>query len=204
LGGRKRREGGQKREAIIIPVDTKQTYPEEHNEPEPPSKSQRKRESAAAQDLGEELVTLSPERLKKIDMPDALRLAVRDAQRISKHEARRRQMQYIGKLMRGVDPAPIKAALDEVNGVSAAANARQHRLERLRTQLMESEDTLGEIATAYPGADLQYLRQLRRNALKEQQLAKPPRAYRELFRVLRDLQNEPGTPVIEDTEEDDE
>ena len=185
-------------------MDTKQTYPEEHDEPELPSKSQRKRESAAAQDLGEELVTLSPERLKKIDLPDNLRLAVRDAQRISKHEARRRQMQYIGKLMRGVDPGPIKAALEEVKGVSAAANARQHRLERLRTQLMENEDTLGEIATAHPGADLQYLRQLRRNALKEQQLAKPPRAYRELFRVLRNLQNESGASAIDDAEDDDE
>ena len=157
-----------------------------------PSKSQVKRDMTALQDLGAQLVALSGERLAKIDMPEALREAVREAQRISKHEARRRQLQYIGKLMRSADPAPIRAALDEINGVSAIANARQHRLERLRTRLLEDEGVLGDIATAHPGADLQHLRQLRRNALKEQEQGKPPRAYRELFRVLREL--EESTP----------
>ena len=89
--------------------------------------------------------------------------------------------------MRAVDAAPIQAALDEVNGVSAAATARMHRLERLRERLLEDEAVLGEISRDYPAADLQRLRQLRRNALKEQELAKPPRAYREIFRELRDL-----------------
>jgi ribosome-associated protein len=96
-------------------------------------------------------------------------------------------MQYIGKLMRDIDPAPIQAALDEIKGVSAAANARQHALERLRTRLLEDEQVLGEIAAAHPQADLTHLRQLRRNALKEQEHNKPPRAFRELFRVLREL-----------------
>lgn len=157
-----------------------------------PSKSQKKREMDALQDLGAALVDLSKERLAKIEMPEALRAAVRDAQRFTKHEARRRQMQYIGRLMRDVDPAPIQAALDEIRGVSAEANARQHQLERLRTRLLENEQVLGEIAAAHPGADLQHLRQLRRNALKEQEAARPPRAYRELFRVLRDLESGGG------------
>ena len=125
--------------------------------------------------------------MKKIDLPEELRSAVREAQRISAHGAHRRQLQYIGKLMRAVDAAPIQAALDEVNGVSAAATARMHRLERLRERLLEDEAVLGEISRDYPAADLQRLRQLRRNALKEQELAKPPRAYREIFRELRDL-----------------
>lgn len=155
-----------------------------------PSKSQVKREMDALQALGARLVTLSTDRLARVDMPDDLRDAVRDAQRFTKHEARRRQLQYIGRLMRNIDPAPIQAALDEIDGVSAAANARQHALERLRTRLMEDDKVLGEIAEAHPGADLQHLRQLRRNALKEQAEGKPPRAYRELFRVLRTLKEE--------------
>ena len=153
-----------------------------------PSKSQRKRESTALQDLGAELVALSKERLAKIDMPERLRDALLEAQRITKHEARRRQMQFIGKIMRDVDAAPLRAAMDGINGVSKAATIRQHQLERLRTRLMEDEAVFSEVAREYPGADMQHLRQLRRNALKEAQQGKPPRAYRELFRELRALE----------------
>jgi ribosome-associated protein len=153
-----------------------------------PSKSQLKREMTALQDLGAELVTLSKERLAKIEMPERLRDALLEAQRITKHEARRRQMQYIGKIMRDVDAAPLRAAMDEINGVSKAATIRQHQLERLRTRLMEDEAVFSEVARDFPGADVQRLRQLRRNALKESEQGKPPRAYRELFRELRDLE----------------
>lgn len=166
--------------------------------PEKPSKSQKKREMTALQDMGAELVELGRDQLKKMDLPEDLREAVRDAQRFTAHGAKARQMQYIGRLMRDLDPAPIRAALDEIKGISAVATARLHALERLRTRLLEDESVVGEIARAYPGADLQHLRQLRRNALKEQEQAKPPRAFRELFRVLRELEeqshdtNEPG------------
>lgn len=152
-----------------------------------PSKSQLKRDMDALQALGERLVELGSERLAKVEMPDELRLAVKEAQRITAHGGRRRQMQYIGRLMRGVDPAPIQAALDEFDGVSAAAKARQHALERLRERFLEDESVLNEIASRAATADFQHLRQLRRNALKEKAEGKPPRAYRELFRVLRDL-----------------
>lgn len=164
-----------------------------------PSKSAAKREMTALQDLGEELVALSRDRIKKIDLPENLRDAILEAQRITSHGAIRRQMQFIGKLMRDVDPAPIRAVLDEINGVSAAANARMHALERLRTRFLEDEKVIGEIADAHPAADLQHLRQLRRNALKEQELGKPPRAFRELFRVLRDLQT--GSETTEAADE---
>lgn len=158
------------------------------NEPgEKPSKSAVKRAMNDLQALGAELVELSRDQLKKVDLPDDLRDAVRDAQRITQHEAHRRQLQYIGKLMRSIDPAPIRAALDEINGLSVAATARMHALERLRLRFLEDEKVISEIAAAHPDADLQYLRQLRRNALKEQELDKPPRAFRELFRVLREL-----------------
>lgn len=139
------------------------------------------------QDLGAELVALSVDQIKKIDLPDDLREAVRDCQRFTQHEAHRRQLQYIGKLMRGLDAAPIRAAIDDIKGISAAANARMHALERLRERFLADEKVIAEIAAAHPGADLQHLRQLRRNALKEQELGKPPRAFRELFRVLREL-----------------
>ena len=104
-------------------------------------------------------------------------------------------MQYIGKIMRDIDSAPLRAAMDEINGVSDAANIRQHRLERLRARVMEDEAVFSEIGRDYPGADMQHLRQLRRNALKEAEQGKPPRAYRELFRELRDLE---GKTTAED------
>ncbi len=159
-----------------------------------PSKSQRKRESTALQDLGAELVAMSPERLRRVPMPDNLREAIADARRFTQHGAHRRQMQLVGKLMRGVDPAPLQAAVDEAKGLSAAANARQHRLEKLRERLLADDGVFAEVAAAHPGADLQHLRQLRRNALKETEQGRPPRAYRELFRALRELE-EPGTEV---------
>ncbi len=182
------------REAIILPVE----------DYDKPSKSAVKREMTDLQTLGADLVALSKDQLKKVDLPDDLRDAVRDAQRFTQHGAHRRQLQYIGKLMRGIDPEPIRAVLDEINGVSAAANARMHALERLRVRFLEDEDVIGEIAAAYPGADLQHLRQLRRNALKEQQLSKPPRAFRELYRVLRELQAETEGAEIETESDADE
>ena len=142
----------------------------------------------ALQDLGEQLVALSPERLKKVPLPDTLYEAIRAAQGF-KMEARRRQLQYVGKLMRKIDPAPIQAQLEVFAGNSATEIAKMHRLERLREQLLEDEQTLGAIAETWPDADLQYLRTLRRNALKEREASKPPKSFREIFRVLRELQD---------------
>jgi ribosome-associated protein len=189
----------------ILPVETEEAEPEFFWAG--PSKSQRKRESTALQDMGAELVALSPERLKKIEMPDNLREALRDAQRITQHGAHRRQMQLIGKIMRGVDIEPLQAALDEVKGTSVAATARQHRLEKLRERIMADDAVFAEIGRDYPGADIQQLRQLRRNALKEAEQNKPPRAFRELFRQLRELVEAaekvgPGGTAADDTDDD--
>ena len=155
--------------------------------PVEPSKTQLKKEMHALQDIGAQLVVLNRDQLAKMPLPDHLMSAVRDHQRFKKREAKRRQLQYIGRLMRDVDAAPIQAALDDLNGVSAVEIARQHRIERQRERLLEDEAVLFEIAEAHPGADLQRLRVLRRNAIKERELDKPPRAFREMFRVLRDL-----------------
>ena len=102
-------------------------------------------------------------------------------------EALRRQMQYIGKLMRGVEPEPIQEALDVVRGTAAAETARLHRLEALRDQLLADEKTLTEIANLFPQADMQHLRSLRRAALKENAAGKPPRSYRAIFQTLKEL-----------------
>ena len=178
-------------------------HDEEDDFIEPPSKSSLKREMHALQDLGEQLVALSPERLKKMPLPDSLYEAVRAAQGF-RMEARRRQMQYIGKLMRKIDPAPIQVQLDIFSGNSAAEVAKMHRLERLREQLLEDDKTLGTIAETWPEADLQYLRTLRRNALKEREAGKPPKSFREIFRVLRELQEAQAGEGVDEHEDDGE
>ena len=163
-------------------------HDEEEDFNEPPSKSSRKREMHALQDLGEQLVALSSDRLKKMSLPDALYEAVRAAQGF-KMEARRRQMQYVGKLMRKIDPAPIEAQLLVFSGKSAVEVAKMHRLEHLREQLLDDDKAIGAIVELWPQVDVQYLRTLRRNALKERETTKPPKAFREIFRVLRELQD---------------
>ena len=156
----------------------------------PLSKTKRKQAMEELQALGEELVALAADQVKRIDIPDDLRSAIVEAQRMTKHdEARRRQMQYIGKLMRSVDVEPIRDALALVRGESAGETAKLHRLERLRADFLADEKAVHEIAQRYPGVDLQHLRSLRRAALKEQEQNKPPRSYRALFQRLKELEN---------------
>ena len=158
------------------------------NEATPLSKTKRKQAMEALQSLGEALVALSADQLKRIDIPDELRDAVADAQRMPRQdEAKRRQMQYIGKLMRDVEADPIRAALARVRGESAGETARLHRLEEWRVALLNDEKTLHDIALAHPGADLQHLRTLRRGALKEKEQNKPPKNYRAIFQFLKAL-----------------
>ena len=174
-----------------------------NEEQAPLSKTRRKQQMVELQSLGEDLVELSSERVKKIDIPEDLRSAVSDAQRMSRHdEAKRRQMQYIGKIMRHVDVEPIRAALALVRGESASETARLHRLERLRTELLADETVLHVIATDYPSVDLQHLRSLRRAALKEHEQNKTPRSFRAIYQLLKDLEQEKrqGIEQIENDE----
>lgn len=157
------------------------------DEPQPLSKTQRKHAMEELQALGEALVALPTDRLKKITLPDDLRDAVVTAQRMPRQdEAKRRQMQYIGRLMRNADTEPIRAALADARGESASETARLHRLEKLRAALLEDEKILQEIANDYPSIDLQHLRSLRRAALKEQTQDKPPRNFRAIFQLLKE------------------
>jgi ribosome-associated protein len=149
------------------------------------SRTKKKQAVEELQKLGAALVDLPPVQLESLALPGVLLKAVLDAQRITSHEARRRQIQYIGKVMRKVDPEPVRAALAAVDGQSAAARALQRRLESWRERLIGDDAALTEYAGAHPGADLQALRTLIRNARKEIAESKPPRAQRELFRALR-------------------
>lgn len=190
------------------PAASHPSRPNRHSTPEtdiePLSKTKKKQQMQDLQDLGEELSNLSSDWLKKIDIPENLRDALAQAQRISAHGAKRRQLQYIGKLMRDIDAAPIQAALANIRGESAVEVARMHRLERLRTRLMEDEKTLSDIADTFPGADLQHLRALRRSALKEHDGNKPPRSYREIFQALKELEAGADTIVSTNAEAENE
>jgi ribosome-associated protein len=150
-----------------------------------PSKTRRKKEMHELQDLGERLVELNAAQLDEIGLPASLRTAVDDARRFTKHEARRRQMQYIGRLMRDTDPQAIREKLKIWDGVSQEHTARQHRIERWRERLMEEESALGELAREHPGIDTQHLRSLVRSAREERTAGRAPKNFRELFRVLR-------------------
>ena len=155
---------------------------------EPVSKTRRKREMTELQALGAALVALPESQIKEMRLENALLEALLDAKRIRSHEAKRRQMQYVGRLMREVDPEPIRAQLAAVEGTSAQAAAAHRRLEAWRERLLSDDAALTSFASAHPGADLQEIRVLIRNARKEQKEGKPPRAYRELFRVLKAVQ----------------
>lgn len=155
------------------------------------SKTRRKRQMLDLQALGAALVELSDAQLGALSLEDDLRAAVVHAKRITSHEARRRQLQYIGRLMRAVDPEPIRSALAALEGSSAEAAARHRRLEALRERLLADDTSLTEFAAAHPDADLQALRALIRNARREQKEARAPRAYRELFRFLKQCDSSP-------------
>ena len=168
------------------------------------SKTKAKEEVEALQELGRRLVSVGNDRLKKVDIPEALRDAVLEAKKISSHGALRRQMQYIGKLMRDVDTDPIQEMLDELDGISNKANARFHALEKLRDRLLADESVITTLKNDYPDLDVSALRTLRRNAIKEQAEQKPPKAYRAIFQLLKSLESgEAENPDTEATNEDD-
>lgn len=160
-------------------------------EERPLSKTKIKQQMHDLQVVGEELAALGNDKLAELELPENLLDAIRELKRISKFGAQKRQRQYIGKLMRDVDVGPIVAKLEGWKGISREHNAWQHEIERWRDRLLESNDALTELLAAHPGADAQRLRALIRNAHKEKQLNKPPKSYREIFQMLRDLIPEP-------------
>ncbi len=161
--------------------------PEEDEEIQPISKTKRKEAMHALQDIGKELVKLPANKLERLDLPEELRRAVEDCRRFTKHEAIRRQLQYIGRLMRGVDEAPIARQLAAWRGESDEEKALLHRIERWRDRLIENDEALTLFLNEYPQADATRLRQLIRNARFEAANNKPPKSSRAIFKLVREV-----------------
>jgi ribosome-associated protein len=172
-----------------------------------PSKSQLKREMTALQKLGEELIAESRDRVKRVPMPEDVRDAILECQQIKDHEGRRRQTQYVGKKMRTLEPheiAEIQKTLDSWRGLSKADTAAMHALERHRDRLLKDDSALTELLAQHPELDVQHIRTLIRNGRKEQAENKPPKAYREIFQLLKQLQKPSADRDGADDSEDDE
>ncbi|MGB3449874.1 MULTISPECIES: ribosome biogenesis factor YjgA [unclassified Simplicispira] len=183
------------------------------------SRTDLKRESDELQELGKELLTLRADLLTRLDLPDKLAEALREARRITNFEGKRRQMQFVGKLMRKLDPEAVQAvrdALTEQRSGSAKEKLALHQAEQWRDQLLAQDSAQAEWIAHYPGTDIQQLRALIRQARKDaptennttvsQGLApRKGRAYRELFALVREQVSgasteEPDTALDEDSD----
>lgn len=175
-----------------------------------PSKSELKRQMSALQKLGEELVAEPRDRVKRVPMPEDVREAILECQQIKDHEGRRRQMQYVGKKMRSLEEheiAEIQRVIDSWRGASKSETAALHAIERQRDKLLADDKLLTPLLEKHPELDAQQLRTLIRNARKEQAENKPPKAYREIFQILKQLQKKDSAAAKADeeqSEDDDE
>lgn len=175
---------------------------------ERPSKSELKRQMTALQKLGAELIAEPRDRVKRVPMPEDVRDAILECQLIKDHEGRRRQLQYVGKKMRSLEEheiAVIQKMLDSWKGASKSETAALHAIERKRDKLLADDKALTVLLEENPQLDAQQLRTLIRNARKEQAESKPPKAYREIFQILKSLQAPAAQPTDdEDDAEEDE
>jgi ribosome-associated protein len=151
------------------------------------SKTRRKREARNLQDVGAALVALSEEQLARLDLPEMLLDAVLACKPITKHEARRRQIQFIGRLMRNVDSAPIAEQLRAIEAPSKRDTALLHLAEKWRQDFLADADAILRFAREFPEADQDHLRNLVRGAQEEKRASKPPKKFRELFHAVNDL-----------------
>lgn len=172
-----------------------------------PSKSQLKREMEALQKLGQALVDEAPDRVKRVPMPEDVKDAILECQRIKDFEGRRRQLQYVGKKMRTLDPDEveiIQKTIDSWRGQSKSEIAVMHGIEKRRDKLLADDKALTELLADYPAVDVQHLRGLIRNARKEQAENKPPKAYREIFQILKQLHADKKKAAAADKDDLDE
>jgi len=159
------------------------------------SRTELKRESTELQKLGEDLLTLRPELMARLDLSDKLRDAVLEAKRITNFEGKRRQMQFIGKLMRLLEPTALEAVrtmLAEQHSGSAQENLMLHQAELWRDRLIAEDEALGQWLGTHAETDAQQLRALIRQARKDAQPEKAGaalrhgRAYRDIFQIVRE------------------
>lgn len=156
------------------------------------SKSQRKRELNELKQLGLKLLDFSDDALRQLDLPEILLEALLTAKKINSNVARKRQLQYVGKLMKDIDAQPIKAVVQAREHQQLTSTREFHRLESLRDALLvEGDAALPQVLAEFPRTDRQHLRKLVRQARKERETGQPPGASRALFRYLRELQEEP-------------
>lgn len=170
--------------------------------PTGPSRSQRRRDALAVLNLAAQLVALSPARLARIALPDEVREAIAQTQRIRAQVARKRQLQYLAKLLRRLDDdalAPIRAVLGDDADAHRRSVAAEHRLEQLRAALLHDDDALGALLARHPDADHQQLRALVRQARREQAQGAPAHAARALLRLLRTLEAADAAAASSDT-----
>ena len=170
---------------------------------ERPSKSEAKRQSNELQKLGEQLVDAPRDRVKRVEMPEDVKEAILQCQTITNHEGRRRALQFVGKKMRTLDEEEvevIRRTIEGWKGASKAETAALHALERRREKLLADDKALTQLLEEHPELDVQQLRTLIRNARKEQAENKPPKAYREIFQVLKDLGKKPKQNDADDEE----
>ncbi len=171
-----------------------------------PSKSQLKREMTALQKLGEELIAQPKDRVLKVPLPEDVRDAILACQTIRDHEGRRRQLQFVGKKMRSLteeEVAQVQRVLESFKGGSRTETALLHAIERRRERLLADDNALTELLSRHPELDAQQLRTLIRNARREQEQNKPPKAYRELFQILKTLQSPAKRPAGDVVEAED-
>ena len=162
------------------------------NEQEEISKSQRKRDLHELKMLGIDLLEFSDDALRQMSMPDTLLEALRTAKRINSNSARKRQLQYIGKLLKETDVTPLREAVEDRKHQHATHTREFHQIEELRDKLiLEGGSALPDVLALFPRTDRQHLRKLVRQARREQETRQPPRASRLLFRYLRELQEAP-------------
>jgi ribosome-associated protein len=171
---------------------------------ERPSKSELKRQSNELQKLGEQLIDAPRDRVKRVEMPEDVKEAILTCQTITNHEGRRRQLQFVGKKMRTLDEeevAVIQRAIESWKGASKAETAALHALERRRDKLLADDNALTALLEEHPELDVQQLRTLIRNARKEQAENKPPKAYREIFQILKDVAKKKAAPAADGEDE---
>ena len=149
-----------------------------------PSKTELKQESIDLQLLGETLTTLSNDQLDQLDLPELMRDALDELSRVGKHEATRRHMQYIGKLMRDINPAPIRAQLDRWEMGTRANKAAFKASERWRDRLIAEPDALTLFMAEQPTVDREKLNELLVRARLQAAKGEAPAASRQVFRVI--------------------
>jgi ribosome-associated protein len=163
-------------------------HDQDNRQDRPPSKSQLKRDAHDLQQLGTRLLELPASQWQALQLPEDLIAALHEAQRIQAHGAKKRQLQYIGKLMRDVDPQPLQRYFEQAGETARAQSRLHHELERWRDRLIDEGDSAIEAyLTLHPQADRQHLRQLVRQARQDRDRNRPPAASRTLFRYLHNL-----------------